>query len=107
MEQSAHTSMNEQTHKTEQARLDTAYEKLVARKGELEKEQADRLRRSSEIGLVLRKVEEMVECLEFDPEVFSVLADKVVVSGRKKDVRLRLVMKGGSTWLQSRALHQA
>ena len=99
VEQNAHSSMSEEKYKAEQAKLDNAYEKLVARKKAIEKEQADRQRGSSEIGLFLQKVEGMEECLEFDPGVFSVLVDRVVVSGRKKDVGLRFVSKGGRcTW---------
>ena len=36
------------------------------------------------------------ECLEFDPAVFTAFVEKVVISGTKKDVRLRFVLRDGS-----------
>lgn len=38
------------------------------------------------------------ECLEFDPAVFTAFVEKVVVSGTKKDVRMRFVLRDGSEY---------
>ena len=38
------------------------------------------------------------ECLEFDPAAFTAFVEKVVVSGTKKDVRLRFVLRDGSEY---------
>jgi hypothetical protein len=38
------------------------------------------------------------ECLEFDPAVFTAFVEKVVVSGTKKEVRLRFVLRDGSEY---------
>ena len=38
------------------------------------------------------------ECLEFDPTMFTAFVEKVVVSGTKKDVRLRFMLRDGSEY---------
>ena len=38
------------------------------------------------------------ECLEFDPALFTAFVEKVVISGRKKDVKLRFVLRDGSEY---------
>ena len=38
------------------------------------------------------------QCLEFDPAVFTAFAEKVIVSGTKKDVRLRFALRDGSEY---------
>ena len=38
------------------------------------------------------------ECLEFDPAVFTAFVEKVVVSGTKKEVRMRFVLRDGTEY---------
>jgi len=38
------------------------------------------------------------ECLEFDPTLFTAFVEKVVISGTKKDVRLRFALRDGSEY---------
>ena len=38
------------------------------------------------------------ECLEFDPAVFTAFVEEVIVSGTKKDVQLRFVLRDGSEY---------
>ena len=38
------------------------------------------------------------ECVEFDPAVFTAFVEKVVVSGTKKHVQLRFVLRDGSEY---------
>ena len=38
------------------------------------------------------------ECLEFDPALFTAFVEKVVVSGKKKDVRMVFVLRDGSEY---------
>ena len=39
------------------------------------------------------------ECLEFDPALFTSFVERVVVSGKKKDVRLTFVLRDGSEYI--------
>ena len=43
-------------------------------------------------------LEKQEEELEFEPMLFGVFVDKVVVSGTKKDVLLRFILADGSDW---------
>ena len=36
--------------------------------------------------------------LDFDPVLFTLFVDKVIVSGTKRDVHLRFVLADGSEW---------
>ncbi len=46
----------------------------------------------------MRMLAEQEECLDFDPALFTAFVEKVVVSGDKKDVVLRYVMRDGSEY---------
>ena len=46
----------------------------------------------------MRMLARQEECLEFDPAVFTAFVEKVVISGMKKDVQLRLVLRNGSEY---------
>ena len=46
----------------------------------------------------MRMLAEQEECLEFDPAVFTAFVEKVVVSGTKKDVRLRFALRDGTEY---------
>ncbi len=46
------------------------------------------------MGLLQRQDEEM----DFDPVLFALFVDKVIVNGTKRDVRLRFVLADGSEW---------
>ena len=46
----------------------------------------------------MRMLARQEECLEFDPALFTAFVEKVVVSGTKKDVRLRFVLRDGSEY---------
>ena len=55
----------------------------------------DRAYRAKMIGLFLQMLTGQEECLSFDPALFVGFVEKVVVSGAKKDVRMRFVMMDG------------
>lgn len=38
------------------------------------------------------------ECLEFNPTLFTVFLEKVIVGGEKKDVSMRFAFMNGSEW---------
>ena len=46
------------------------------------------------MGLLQRQGEEM----DFDPVLFALFVDKVIVCGIKRDVRLRFILADGSEW---------
>ena len=46
----------------------------------------------------MRMIAGQEECLEFDPALFTAFVEKVVVSGTKKDLRMRFVLRDGSEY---------
>ncbi|MBQ8964330.1 MAG: hypothetical protein IJ089_11155 [Clostridia bacterium] len=62
----------------------------------IQREKEDKEYRAKRISLFMRRLAGQEECLEFDPAVFTAFVEKVVVSGTKKDVRLRFVLRDGS-----------
>ena len=62
----------------------------------IQREKDDREYRAKRISLFMRMLAGQEECLEFDPAVFMAFVDKVVVSGTKKDVQLRFMLRDGS-----------
>ena len=75
-----------------------ACEKLAERIAAIQREKDDRDYRAKRISLFMRMLAGQEECLEFDPAVFTAFVEKVVVSGTKKDVRLRFVLRDGSEY---------
>ena len=73
-----------------------AYENLAAKIAAIQRE--DKEYRAKRISLFMRKLARQEERLEFDPAVFTAFVEKVVVSGMKKDVRLRFVLRDGSEY---------
>ena len=64
----------------------------------IQREKDDREYRAKRISLFMRMLAGQEECLEFDPAVFMAFVDKVVVSGTKKDVQLRFMLRDGSEY---------
>ena len=54
--------------------------------------------RAQRISLFMRMLASPEECLEVDPAVFTAFVEKVVVSGTKKDVRMRFVLRDGNEY---------
>ena len=50
------------------------------------------------IELYMRLLQRQDEEVDFDPVLFALFVDKVIVCGTKRDVRLRFVLAGGSEW---------
>ena len=61
----------------------------------IQREKEGKEYRAKRISLFMRMLARQEECLEFDPAVFTTFAEKVVVSGTKKDVRLKFVLRDG------------
>ena len=36
--------------------------------------------------------------MDFDPTIFTLFVDKIIVNGTKRDVRLRFILADGSVW---------
>ena len=64
----------------------------------IQREKEDKEYRAKRISLFMRMLAGQEECLEFDPAVFTAFVEKVVVSGTKKDVRMRFVLRDGSEY---------
>lgn len=90
--------MTEEKFKPEYDRLAERYEKLAERIATIQQEKDDREYRAKRISLFMRMLAGQEECLEFDPAVFTAFVEKVVVSGTKKDVQLRFVLRNGSEY---------
>ena len=78
--------------------LAVRYEKLAEKIAAIQREKDDREYRAKRISLFMRMLAGQEECLEFDPTLFTAFVEKVVVSGTKKDVRLRFVLRDESEY---------
>ena len=94
--ENARTQMTEDEFTPEYDRLVSQYEKLAARIATIQREKEDKEYRAKRISLFMRMMAGQKECPEFDPAVFTAFVEKVVVSGTKKDVRLRFVLRDGT-----------
>ncbi len=74
------------------------YEKLAERISAIQREKDDRECRAKRISLFMRMLARQEECLEFDPALFTAFVEKVVVSGKKKDVKMVFVLRDGSEY---------
>ena len=79
-------------------KLAARYERLADRIAAIQREKDDREYRAKRISLFMRMLARQEECLEFDPALFTAFVEKVVVSGTKKDVRLRFVLRDESEY---------
>ena len=50
------------------------------------------------IGLYMGILERQDEEVDFDPALFALFVDKVIVSGTKRDIQLRFILADGSEW---------
>jgi len=96
--ENARTQMAEDEFSPEYDRLVSQYEKLAAKIAAIQREKEYKEYRAKRISLFMRMLDRQEECLEFDPAVFTAFVEKVVVSGTKKDVRLRFVLRDGSEY---------
>ena len=92
----AFTPIPEDEFKSEYGRLAAQYGKLSDRIAAIQREKDDKEYRAKRISLLMQMLTEQEECLEFDPALFTAFVERVVVSGTKKDVVLRFVMRDGS-----------
>ena len=96
--ENARTQMAEDEFTPEYDRLVSQYEKLAAKIAVIQREKEDKEYRAKRISLFMRMLARQEECLEFDPALFTAFVEKVVVSGTKKDVRLRFVLRDESEY---------
>ena len=96
--ENARTQMTEDEFKSEYGKLAAQYGKLSDRIVAIQGEKDDKEYRAKRISLFIRMLAEQEECLEFDPVLFTAFVERVVVSGTKKDVVLRFVMRDGSDY---------
>ncbi|MBQ8987977.1 MAG: hypothetical protein IJ100_12210 [Lachnospiraceae bacterium] len=94
--ENARTQMTEEEFKPEYDRLAARYEKLAERIAATQREKDDREYRAKRLSLFLRMLVGQLECLEFDPALFTAFVEKVVVNGTKKDIRLTFILRDGS-----------
>ena len=96
--ENARTQRTEDEFTPEYDRLVSQYEKLAARISVIQREKEDKDYRAKRISLFMRMLAGQDECLEFDPAVFTAFVEKVVVSGTKKEVRMRFVLRDGTEY---------
>ena len=96
--ENARTQMTEDEFTPEYDRLVSQYEKLTAKIATIQQEKEDKEYRAKRISLFMLMLAGQEECLEFDPAVFTAFVEKVVVSGTKKDVQLRFVLRDGTEY---------
>ena len=96
--ENARTQMTEDEFNSEYDRLVGQYEKLAAKIATIQREKEDKEYRAKRISLFMRMLAGQEECLVFDPAVFAAFVEKVVVSGTKKEVRMRFVLRDGSEY---------
>ena len=94
----AQVGTEQKAFEREYKRVTSQYERIVGKIEGLEKEKSDRERRAKRIELFMSALEKQEEGLEFDAVLVSVFLEKVLVSGTKKDVRVRFVLTDGSEW---------
>ena len=90
--------MTEDEFTPEYDRMVGQYEKLAARIATIQREKEAKEYRAKRISLFMRMLAGQEECLEFDPAVFTAFIEKVVVSGTKKDMQLRFMLRDGSEY---------
>ena len=90
--------MTEEEFSPEYDRLVSQYEKLAAKIAAIQREKEDKEYRAKRISLFMRMLAGQEKCLEFDPAVFTAFVEKVVVSGTKKDVWMRFMLRDGSEY---------
>ena len=90
--------MTEDEFNSEYDRLVGQYEKMAAKIATIQREKEDKEYRAKRISLFMRMLAGQEECLVFDPAVFAAFVEKVVVSGTKKEVRMRFVLRDGSEY---------
>ena len=93
--ENARTQMTEDEFTPEYDRLVSQYEKLAAKIEAIQREKEGKEYQAKRISLFMRMLAGQEECLEFDSAVFTVFVERVVVSGTKKDVQLRFVLRDG------------
>ena len=96
--ENARTQMKEDEFTPEYDRLVSQCEKLVAKIAVIQREKEEKEYRAKRISLFMRMLARQEECLEFDPALFTAFMEKVVVSGTKKDVQLRFMLRDGSEY---------
>ena len=96
--ENARTQMAKDEFKSEYENLAAQYGKLSDRIAAIQREKDDKEYRAKRISLFMRMLAGQEECLEFDPALFTVFVERIVVSGTKKDVVLRFVMRDGTEY---------
>ena len=74
------------------------HERLVSRIEKAEAEKKDRKDRARKTELYMGLLQRQDEEMDFDPTIFTLFVDKIIVNGTKRDVRLRFILADGSVW---------
>jgi len=94
----AHAHGDQDAFEEEYKKYVTQHERLVRKIEKAEAEKKDRKDRARKIELYMRMLQRQEGDIDFDPVLFTVFVDKVVVSGTKKYVRLKFILADGSEW---------
>lgn len=96
--ENARTSMNQGEFQREYDKLVGQYEKLISKIETLQHDKTDKESRAKKASLFIGLLSEQQECIDFDPALFTVYVERVVVSGTKKDTELTFVLMDGSEY---------
>ena len=94
----AHAHGDQEAFEQDYKKLVGQHERLVSRIEKAEAEKKDRKDRARKIELYMGLLQRQDEEMDFDPVLFALFVDKVIVNGTKRDVRLRFVLADGSEW---------
>lgn len=94
----AHAHGDHEAFEQDYKKLVGQHERLISRIEKAEAEKKDRKDRARKIELYMSLLARQDDELDFDPVLFTLFVDKVIVSGTKRDVHLRFVLADGSEW---------
>ena len=99
--QNAQESMDQKAFQKQYDELAARHEKLTGKISALQHEKDSKERRARKIKLFMNRLAAQEACLDFDPTLFTILVDKVIVSGTKQKPTLTFVLQDGSEHIVS------
>ena len=99
--QNTRKSMDQEAFQKQYDELAAQHEKLTGKISALQQEKDSKECRARKIQLFMNRLAEQEACLDFDPTLFTIMVDKVIVSGTKQEPTLTFVLQDGSEHIVS------
>lgn len=99
--QNTRKSMDQEAFQKQYDELAAQHEKLTGKISALQQEKDSKECRARKIKLFMNRLAAQEACLDFDPTLFTIMVDKVVVSGTKQETTLTYVLQDGSEHIVS------